>query len=164
TDVQKLQERFGKNGMWMWKVANGIDDEPVQPRGDHVSISTETTLESFTRDKAQIQRLLLSLVDEIHQRAIEYGYSFRTVGVKLVRTDFSIETRETTFNDAKNDNDTMSSTVLALVEKFSLSNKEPAIRKLGIKLSHLSRTEVVASEKQGAGAYHKVQKTLLDYM
>src|SRR5919106_740763 len=39
-DVQKLKERFGKNGYWMWKVANGTDDEIVAPRTDNVSLST----------------------------------------------------------------------------------------------------------------------------
>ena len=37
TDVQVLIERFGKKtGTWMWQVANGEDNEPVIPRGDHV--------------------------------------------------------------------------------------------------------------------------------
>ena len=43
-DVQKLKERFGKNGYWMWKVANGTDDEVVAPRTDNVSLSTREYL------------------------------------------------------------------------------------------------------------------------
>jgi DNA polymerase IV (DinB-like DNA polymerase) len=48
TDVQILIERFGKKiGTWMWQVANGEDNDPVIPRGDHISISNESTLEYF---------------------------------------------------------------------------------------------------------------------
>ena len=39
TDVQILMERFGKKiGTWMWQVANGEDNDPVIPRGDHISL------------------------------------------------------------------------------------------------------------------------------
>ena len=132
-------ELFGKNGYWMWKVANGADDESVTPRGDHVSLSTETTLGSFTRDKEQIRGILRSLVDEIYQRATDYGYSFRTVGVKLVKTDFSIEARETTFSEPKDDKKSIASVIDPLLEKFVLSDNKPVIRKVGIKISHISR-------------------------
>ena len=52
TDVQLLIERFGKKiGTWMWQVANGVDNEPVIPRGNHISLSNESTLEFLQRIK-----------------------------------------------------------------------------------------------------------------
>ncbi|HSF51529.1 MAG TPA: DUF72 domain-containing protein, partial [Nitrososphaeraceae archaeon] len=57
TDVQILIERFGKKiGTWMWQVANGENSDPVIPRGDHVSLSNESTLENFTLDKKIIKK------------------------------------------------------------------------------------------------------------
>jgi DNA polymerase IV (archaeal DinB-like DNA polymerase) len=52
-DVQKLKDRFGKkNRLWMWQVANGIDNnDPVVSREDNISISTEQTLDRATSDK-----------------------------------------------------------------------------------------------------------------
>src|SRR5215475_2808482 len=47
-DVQKLVERFGKKGVWLWQVATGQDYEAVVPREDNVSFSNEYTLERFT--------------------------------------------------------------------------------------------------------------------
>ena len=38
----------------MWQVANGKDYDPVIPREDHVSVSTEETLGSLTNDKKKI--------------------------------------------------------------------------------------------------------------
>ena len=94
-DVQKLMDSFGRRtGLWMWQVANGKDNDIVSPREDNISISTEDTLDNATSDKVKILQHLNELVDEIYERVKTKGYAFRTVGVKLMRSDFSIETRE----------------------------------------------------------------------
>src|SRR5215210_3501392 len=155
-DVQKLKERFGKNGYWMWKVANGADDEPIAPRTDNVSPSTENTLEIYTRDKDKIHGALDELVDDIFQRVREHGYLFRTVGIKLVRTNFSVETRVTTFWEFRNDTESISSVLGRLLDKFEISENRPPVRKVGLIVTHLVRQEVVQKEKNA-------QRSLLDY-
>jgi DNA polymerase IV (DinB-like DNA polymerase) len=74
----------------MWQVANGRDSDFVAPREDNISISTEETLGCSTSDKNKILQYLNGLVDEVYGRVRRQGYEFRTVGVKLVRSDFSI--------------------------------------------------------------------------
>jgi DNA polymerase IV (DinB-like DNA polymerase) len=155
-DVQKLKERFGKNGYWMWKVANGTDDEVVAPRTDNVSLSTENTLATYTRDKEKIHAHLDELIGDIYQRLREHGYLFRTVGIKLVRTNFSVETRVTTFEDFRNDSESISSAIGWLLDKFELSENRPPVRKLGLLVTHLIREEVVQRKKNA-------QRSLLDY-
>jgi len=155
-DVQKLKERFGKNGYWMWKVANGTDDEVVAPRTDNVSLSTENTLATYTRDKEKIHAHLDELIGDIYQRIIEHGYLFRTVGIKLVRTNFSVETRVTTFEDFRNDSESISSAIGRLLDKFELSENRPPVRKLGLLVTHLIREEIVQKKKDA-------QRSLLDY-
>ena len=94
-DVQTLIERFGRRtGTWMWQVSNGEYHDPVVPRGDHISLSAETTLETFSRNRFEMKNFLKELVDKLYERVTNNGYQFRTVGIKLVRTNFSIETRE----------------------------------------------------------------------
>jgi DNA polymerase IV (DinB-like DNA polymerase) len=156
TDVQKLKELFGKNGYWMWKVANGTDDEVVAPRTDNVSLSTENTLATYTRDKEKIHAHLDELVGDIYQRLREHGYLFRTVGIKLVRTNFSVETRVTTFEDFRNDSESISSAIGWLLDKFELSENRPPVRKLGLLVTHLIREEIVQKKKDA-------QRSLLDY-
>ena len=156
TDVQKLKELFGKNGYWMWKVANGTDDEVVAPRTDNVSLSTENTLDVYTRDKEKIHAHLDELVGDIYQRLREHGYLFRTVGIKLVRTNFSVETRVTTFEEFRNDSESISSAIGRLLDKFELSENKPPVRKLGLLVTHLIREEVVQRKKNA-------QRSLLDY-
>lgn len=156
TDVQKLRERFGKNGYWMWKVANGTDDEIVAPRTDNVSLSTEDTLDAYTRDKEEIQRHLDGLVDEIYQRVRGHGYLFRTVGIKLVRTNFSAETRITTYEEHRDDRESISSVIGKLLDRFDLSENRPPVRKIGLLVTHLIREEIIRSKKNA-------QRSLLDY-
>jgi DNA polymerase IV (archaeal DinB-like DNA polymerase) len=155
-DVQILRERFGKNGHWMWKVANGTDDEIVAPRTDNVSLSTENTLDAYTRDKEKIQKHLDGLVNEIYQRVRGQGYLFRTVGIKLVRTNFSVETRVTTFEEFRDDNDSISSAIGKLLDKFDLSENRPPVRKIGLLVTHLVREEIIKRKKNA-------QRSLLDY-
>jgi DNA polymerase IV (DinB-like DNA polymerase) len=148
----------------MWRVANGRDDEPVMPREDHISLSTEQTLDSFTGNKEMILKYLNQLVDEIYERIRRQGYEFKTVGVKLVRSDFSIETRETSFSNFQNKRESIASVIEGLLDRFSfvdsttttttITRTLPTVRKVGIKVSNLVRIE----KKKPL-----TQKTLLDY-
>src|SRR5687768_14700140 len=123
TDVQILIERFGKKiGTWMWQVANGKDNEPVRPREKHLSLSNETTLEFVTNDKEEIKKSLYELIDELYERIKNNKYQFRTVGIKLVRTDFGIETREKSYNNYQSERKSIESVIEDLLNKFILED------------------------------------------
>jgi DNA polymerase IV (DinB-like DNA polymerase) len=142
----------------MWQVANGRDNALVAPREDNTSISTEETLDRATGDKKKILQYLNGLVDEIYERVKNQGYEFRTVGVKLVGSDFSsIETREVSFSNSRTDRESIASVLEGLVDRFSFNNNNTTIafRKVGIKISNLIRLE---KKKQSE------QKTLFDYL
>jgi DNA polymerase IV (archaeal DinB-like DNA polymerase) len=155
-------DRFDKkNGLWMWQVANGRDSDIVSPREDNISISTEQTLSRSTNDKTKILQYLNALVDEVYEKVTRHGYMFRTVGVKLVRSDFSIETREISFSNLRNDRLSIASVLEQLVDRFSFNdddddNANLATRKVGIKISNLVRLEKKKNPSQ--------QKPLLDYL
>ena len=160
--MERLVGKFGgkKNGIWIWQVANGCDhDIPVMPREDHVSLSPEPTLESFTRYRENILKYLNELVDEIYERVRQSGYDFRTVGVKLVRSDFSIETKETSFPNFQNKRKSIASVIEGLLDRFSFfdstTTSVTAVRKVGLKISNLVRIEKKKPPLE--------QKTLLDY-
>jgi DNA polymerase IV (DinB-like DNA polymerase) len=164
-DVQSLMDRFGKkNGLWMWQVANGRDNNIVSPREDNISISSEQTLVRYTNEKAKILHYLNMLVDEVYERTKRHGYMFRTVGIKLVRTDFSIETREISYSSFRNDRESIVSVLEGLLDRFSFvddtsdddNENNLAFRKVGIKISNLM--------KPGKWKYQFHQKTLLDYV
>lgn len=155
-DVKKLVEKFGVNGQWMWDVANARDEELVIPRGDHISISTETTLDRHTSNKAKVVEILYDLVQEIFERAIRSDYLFRTIGVKLVRADFTIETRETSYENFQATRESISSVIETLADRFSYLDDKPPIRKVGLKLSHLIKAHQYKRSKE-------LQKIIPDY-
>jgi len=181
TDVQILIERFGKKiGTWMWQVANGEDNDPVIPRGDHISLSNETTLENFTLDRKIIKQSLYELIDELYERIKKNKYQFRTIGIKLVRSDFSIETREKSYNNYQNERKSIESIIEELLNKFiledSLSSSSSSsttnpipkktiikkilpIRKVGLRVSNL-----IAVDNNSKKDIHFRQVTLLDYV
>jgi DNA polymerase IV (DinB-like DNA polymerase) len=165
-DVQRLIERFGKrHGLWMWQAANGRDNEAVIPREDNISISSEQTLYPFTRDKEKLLKFLNELVEEVYRRASRKGYEFRTVGIKIVKSDFSIETRETSYSGYQNRQESIAAVIESLLDKFSFLNPKDStlpinangltVRKVGIKLSNLARIAKIRPPEQ---------KTLLEYM
>ncbi|HEU5461356.1 MAG TPA: DNA polymerase IV [Nitrososphaeraceae archaeon] len=170
TDVQLLIERFGKKvGTWMWQVANGLDNEPVLPRRNHISLSNESTLEFITYDKEIIKQSLYELIDELYERIKNNKYQFRTVGIKLMRTDFSVETREKSYIKYQCERKSIESLIEELLDKFNLEDKNLVIpsrnitkkflpiRKVGLKVSNL-----IAIEKSNKDNEYK-QMTLLDY-
>jgi DNA polymerase IV (DinB-like DNA polymerase) len=171
TDVQLLIERFGKKiGTWMWQVANGLDNEPVLPRENHISLSNECTLEFVTSDKEIIKQALYELIDELYERIKNNKYQFRTVGIKLMRTDFSIETREKSYIKYQSEKKSIESIIEEILGKFNLEDNDlivPSkkikntkflpIRKVGLKVSNLTTIEKSSKDKE-----YK-QKTLLDY-
>jgi DNA polymerase IV (archaeal DinB-like DNA polymerase) len=158
-DVQKLMDRFGKkNGLWMWQVANGRDtnnSDPVTPREDNISLSNEHTLDHPTKDRERIPRYLNSLVDGLYERISKRGYEFRTVGVKLVRADFSVETRAISFPYFQNKKESIVSVIDGLVQEFTFDSASLPVRKVGLKVSNLVRIEKRKPPEQ---------KTLLDYI
>ena len=167
-NVQDLIEKFGKkNGLWMWYIANGKDNEPVSPREDSLSISTEKTLlQPFKDKKIILDYLVNELADDVFERVSKRGYVFKTIGIKLVRSNFVVETRETTLSDYSCSKKSIVSVMGPLLEKFHLNEKNinnnssdeldtVFIRKLGIKLSNLSKIDKKKLP---------YQKTLFDYM
>jgi DNA polymerase IV (DinB-like DNA polymerase) len=113
-------------------------------------------LDAYTRDKEKIQKHLDGLVDEIYQRVRGQGYLFKTVGIKLVRTNFSVETRVDTFEDFRDDNESISSAIGKLLDKFDLTENRPPVRKIGLLVTHLVREEIIKQKKNA-------QRSLLDY-
>jgi nucleotidyltransferase/DNA polymerase involved in DNA repair len=149
----------------MWQVANGLDNEPVLPRRNHISLSNESTLEFITYDKEIIKQSLYELIDELYERIKNNKYQFRTVGIKIMRTDFSIETREKSYIKYQSERKSIESLIEEVLDKFDLEDnnlviptrKFLPIRKVGLKVSNL-----IAIEKSNKDNEYK-QKTLLDY-
>ncbi len=71
-DVQVLSERFGKLGLWMKHVANGLDFGDVRDREGVKSISRHGTFEEDTSDPIKISESLEMLVGSVHSTLIKH--------------------------------------------------------------------------------------------
>lgn len=59
-----MEQVLGKNGVILWKKANGIDPTPVEPYWEQKSISTERTFNQDTTDMQKLNRILITMVEK----------------------------------------------------------------------------------------------------
>jgi len=69
-----------------------------------------------------IKQSLYELIDELIERIKNNKYQFRTVGIKLVRTDFSIETRGKSYTNYQSERKSIESVIEELLNKFILED------------------------------------------
>ncbi len=95
-----LTEHFGRSyGRWLHEAAHGVDDRPVQTRGEPVSMSRETTFDHdlhAVRDRAELTRIFTELAGQVATDLQRKGYAGRTIGIKLRFEDFKTVTRDLT--------------------------------------------------------------------
>jgi DNA polymerase-4 len=61
---EMLVQVMGKNGLVIWKKANGIDPSPVVPYHEQKSVGTERTFEQDTTDLPFLRHTLLAMVEK----------------------------------------------------------------------------------------------------
>lgn len=89
-----LQQMVGKNGIEIWKKANGIDTSPVEPYTERKSISTEHTFGQDTIDIPMLQRLLSGMVEKLSYQLRSEQWLASTVTVKIRYSNFDTETKQ----------------------------------------------------------------------
>jgi DNA polymerase-4 len=89
-----LQELIGKNGLEIWKKANGIDNSPVEPYCERKSISTEHTFEKDTIDIPKLKDLLIGMVEKLSFQLRKEQLLTSTLIVKIRYNNFDTETKQ----------------------------------------------------------------------
>jgi len=137
--AKRLTDLFGKGGVWLWGIANGIEEAPVEERGLRKSISVEQTFERDIQNKQVVLEALESLVQEVHQRLIRERLLFRTVSIKVRFEGFQTFTRDKTHTGYVDDQDVVREYVALLFREFEKNRRR--IRLVGVKLSDLKPAE-----------------------
>lgn len=89
-----VSQALGKNGIEIWKKANGIDTTPVQPYEEQKSLSKEHTFETDTIDIVLLKSVLARMVDRL---AFELRSQTKLTGcvtVKIRYSDFDTHTMQ----------------------------------------------------------------------
>ncbi|NLZ57627.1 MAG: DNA polymerase IV [Corynebacterium sp.] len=132
-------------GPGLWKLAQGIDDRPVEPRAEAKQISQEHTYEQDLTTRAQVDAAITRAAEGAHRRLLKDGRGARTVNVKLRMNDFRIESRSFTLPYATDDCATLEATAFRLVR---YPEETGPIRLVGVGFSGLeeNRQDVMFPE------------------
>ncbi|MCJ7430583.1 DNA polymerase IV [Candidatus Bathyarchaeota archaeon] len=140
-DARRLIEIFGRKlGTYFHNASVGIDDEPVQERGEAESISRIATLKEDTRDLNAILDRTDRLCEEVHEDVRQKGVSFKSIGIIAVLTDMSVRSRSKTYENPANELETLRRTAGELFEKL-LNESELKLRRVGIKVSNFAKEQ-----------------------
>ncbi len=139
TPPSDLTTAFGKGGVWLWAIARGEEEAPVEGRGDPKSFSTEHTFSVNLGDWERILAKLPPLVDDVYWRVRDDGFLFRTVSIKIRFEDFETMTRDKTLSAYTNDRRTIETVAREHFEEFRSYPKK--VRLIGVRLAGLKKIE-----------------------
>ncbi len=137
--LEDLTKRFGKWGLSLWQLANGIDHRPVSPIRLRKSISVERTFAEDVDDPAVIEQTLFRLAEQLSRDMRQNGLKGRTITLKLRLEDFSTFTRSRTLPEFTDSAKVLRAISLDLVRK--VWHRDRRVRLLGIGASHLNIVE-----------------------
>lgn len=132
--VEVLQQLLGKNGIELWKKANGWDETPVEPYSERKSISTENTFKEDTMDVQQLQNILSGMVEQLGFQLRKERWLASVVAVKIRYANFDTETKQCKIPYTAADH-TLLKYVLDLFQK--VYTRRMRIRLIGVRLSGL---------------------------
>ncbi|MCP1996441.1 DNA polymerase IV [Flavobacterium sp. HSC-61S13] len=134
--AEVLQQMIGKNGIELWKKANGIDNNPVEPYTERKSISTEHTFTQDTIDIALLKALLIGMVEKLAFQLRSEEWLTSTVVIKIRYSNFDTETKQCKIPYTSADH-TLTRCVTDLFDK--LYHRRMRLRLIGIRFSGLVR-------------------------
>jgi DNA polymerase-4 len=132
--AEMLMNLLGKNGIELWRRANGVDDTPIVPYHEAKSIGTENTFETDTIDTNFLENEILRMTEKV---AFELRDSNKLAGcitVKLRYSDFQTVTRQCVIPYTAADH-LLINKARELFRK--LYDRRMLVRLVGIRLSHL---------------------------
>ncbi|MDI5950305.1 DNA polymerase IV [Flavobacterium yafengii] len=134
--AEVLQRMIGKNGIDIWKKANGIDNNPVEPYMERKSISTEHTFTQDTIDIPKLKFVLIGMVEKLAFQLRSEEWLTSTVVIKIRYSNFDTETKQCKVAYTSADH-TLTKTVTDLFDK--VYQRRMRLRLIGIRFSGLVR-------------------------
>jgi DNA polymerase-4 len=93
---QELAAAFGRLGRHYWRIAQGLDERPVEPDRPRRSLSVETTFDRDIGREEELVAALEALAPLLAERLERAGFSGRTLTLKLRYADFKVMSRRAT--------------------------------------------------------------------
>ena len=137
-DVQALKENFGKAGIRMHQIANGIDHSQIRVHRQVKSISKEDTFDEDTSDPVKIESTVDALSEEVQKALVKKKMLFRTITIKVRFSDFTTHTRSKTLGSSNLELNVIKRISMELMQEFLGKRK---IRLVGVGLSKLEKID-----------------------
>jgi DNA polymerase-4 len=131
---EMIEKVLGRNGIEIWKKANGIDAAPVRPYSERKSISTETTFDEDTTDIKKLNEILAGMIERTAFELRQKQRLTSCVTVKIRYSNFDTHTLQKRIPYTSFDHKLIE-VARELFQK--LYQRRMLIRLIGIKLSHL---------------------------
>ena len=98
-DLQRVELRFletvfGKNGLWMYNKARGIDSSEIIPHSERKSISTETTFHTNVADERTLESTLVSMTEELSSKLRRENKLASCLAIKIRYANFETHTQQ----------------------------------------------------------------------
>ena len=129
-----MRQVLGKNGVSLWKKAQGIDDSPVIPYHERKSISIERTFEKDTTDTVKLKSIVTAMAENLAYQLRNGNKLTACVAVRIRYSDFQTYSKQMRIPYTSLD-DSLIETTLELFE--NLYNRRMLVRLVGVRYSHL---------------------------
>lgn len=132
--VQLMQKVLGENGASIWRKANGIDNNPIEPYTEQKSISTETTYDKDTTDVNMLKKELIGMTNELAFDLRKMKKVAGCVTLKLKYSDFQTHTFQASIPYTASDHVLLQKLQELFAKNYS---RRVLIRLIGVKFSNL---------------------------
>ena len=132
--AEMLESVLGKNGVEIWRRANGIDFSPVIPYSEEKSVSSERTFEKDTIDVIMLEQLLTAMTEKLCFKLRKKEKLASVVTVKIRYSNYDTHTLQKRVAYTSFDH-VIIGTVKVLFKK--LYQRRMLVRLIGVKLGGL---------------------------
>ncbi len=132
--VELMESVLGKNGVSLWKKAQGVDNSPVVAWNERKSISMERTFDKDSTDVQKMRSILTSMAENLSYQLRNGNKLTACVSVKIRYSDFQTYSKQRIIPYTSLDH-TLIQTTLDLFEQ--LYQRRILIRLIGVRFSHL---------------------------
>ena len=132
--MEMMESVLGKNGIDIWRKANGIDFTPVVPWSEEKSVSKERTFETDTIDVAMLEQVLISMTEKLCFKLRKKEKLASVVTVKVRYANYDTHTLQQKVPYTSFDH-TLIDTVKSLFRR--LYQRRMLVRLIGVKLGGL---------------------------
>ena len=131
---EMMEKLLGKNGIEIWRKANGIDNTPVVQYSERKSISTERTFEQDSTDIARMRELLAVMVEKLCYELRSKQRLTSCITVKIRYSNFDTHTLQKRIPYTSFDH-----VLIPMAKELFERNyqRRMLIRLIGVKFSHL---------------------------